>query len=782
MKKFISLITVILTLSALSAQDITAAVAKSQQELSTATADADHGATALVPDAQMAMSSPDYPVTAGDIYTLAFAVNNTPVTYVISVDTSYKIRVANITVLDAAGKTFLQLKRLVEQIVTENYHLSGVQFLLTTPAVFKITINGEVNQTEIKQAWALSRLSNVVAGSFTPYSSTRNVVITSTSKKSTTYDLFKASRLGDLSQDPYVRPGDIITINRLERKVTITGAVERPGTYQLLKGENLEQLVNYYGGGLTSMADTNRISLNRAYTASADSGGEKIYLTAKDISTDYALLDMDSISIGTKSSLLPYMMIEGIIVTENKKAEDTNDTTNQKLPNAYLKQAVRFLPNDNYADLVRAHANLLNEYSDLEHAYIIRNAEKLMINLDQIVYDPLFKSEYTVQSGDRLIVPFQQALTKIHVEGEVYTSFEKEAWPLIRLSSLLNGEGILTPYSSTRNVQITTIDGTTTNYDLFKASRFGDLSQDPYVRAGSTVKVLRMSRKVSLKGTVERPGTYELLEGENLKDLINYYGNGLAELADTSRIELTRVLDQQERPGKKIYLNENSITDNYPLVCYDSVYIGSYTELKPVMFMDGALYLNTNKNDTTESTEPESSAHVAVSFQSGENYAFLVRRNSTMFSSVSDIEDAYIIRKGKEIPLDVSKILYDASYYSEETVQPYDTLMIPFKQSFVSVAGAVNTPGRYPYIPNRSWEYYIGLAGGFLTDKNFNQTISIKDIQGNKINKNDPITPETTITAATNSFTYYVTKYAPLATTMLSIATTVLTIASLIKN
>jgi polysaccharide biosynthesis/export protein len=461
--------------------------------------------TTIVPNAQLAMSSSDYLVTAGDIYTLAFVVDNKPIKYAVSVDTSYKIRVANITVLDASGKTFLQLKRLVEQIVTENYHLSGVQFVLTTPALFNITIDGEVQKTDITQAWALTRLSSVLSDSLTPYSSMRNITITSTSGKKSTYDLFKAERFGDFTQNPYLRPGDRVTVNR-------------------------------------------------------------------------------------------------------------------------------------------------------------------------------------------------------------------------------------------------------------------------------------MSRKVQIKGAVERPGIYELLDGENLKELVDYYGNGLAELADTSRIELTRLIDKHELPGKKMYLTQNSINNDYPLVCYDSIFIASYIELKPVMFIEGALYLNTSKKDPTESTTPESSAHVAISFQSGENYAFLVRRNSSMFSAVSDIENAYIIRKGKDIPLDVSKILYDASYYSEESVQPYDTLMIPFKQSFVSVAGAVNTPGRYPYIPGRSWDYYIGLAGGFLTDKNFNQTVSIKDLHGKKMCKHDPITPETTITATTNSVTYYVTKYAPLATTILSIATTILTITTLVKN
>src|SRR5574344_711612 len=108
--------------------------------------------TESIADMQIALSSPEYPVTAGDIYTLAFLANNTSVSYNISVDASYQIRVANLTVLDAKGKTFLELKRLVEKIVTENYRMSGVQFVLTTPAVFNVIIKGEVQKTQTKKA------------------------------------------------------------------------------------------------------------------------------------------------------------------------------------------------------------------------------------------------------------------------------------------------------------------------------------------------------------------------------------------------------------------------------------------------------------------------------------------------------------------------------------------------------------------------------------------------------------------------------------------------------
>ena len=84
-------------------------------------------------------------VTPGDIYSLNYAVGTNPVSYKILVDTSYKIRVSNLAVLDATNKTYMQLKKQVEEIVSKNYPLSGVQFILTSPASFKITVTGCVS-------------------------------------------------------------------------------------------------------------------------------------------------------------------------------------------------------------------------------------------------------------------------------------------------------------------------------------------------------------------------------------------------------------------------------------------------------------------------------------------------------------------------------------------------------------------------------------------------------------------------------------------------------------
>ena len=94
--------------------------------------------------AQVAISNPDYMVTSGDIYNLAFVAGTTPVSYSILVDSSYKIKVANLATLDATGKSYITLKRQVEEIVSKNYPMSAVQFVLTQPSSFTVVVKGEV--------------------------------------------------------------------------------------------------------------------------------------------------------------------------------------------------------------------------------------------------------------------------------------------------------------------------------------------------------------------------------------------------------------------------------------------------------------------------------------------------------------------------------------------------------------------------------------------------------------------------------------------------------------
>jgi protein involved in polysaccharide export with SLBB domain len=93
-----------------------------------------------------------------------------------------------------------------------------------------------------------------------------------------------------------VRPGDVITVNHLDRKVSIFGEVERFGTYELLPEENIQELIRNYANGYTSRADTGRIELTR-YAGNNRNVGNTIYLTEADINANYPLQNFDAVYI-----------------------------------------------------------------------------------------------------------------------------------------------------------------------------------------------------------------------------------------------------------------------------------------------------------------------------------------------------------------------------------------------------------------------------------------------------------------------------------------------------
>ena len=718
--------------------------------------------------AQLAISNSDYMVTVGDFYRLTYSISGNMISYEILVDSTYDIRIGNLGVIKAKGKSYISLKKEVEELVLRNFPMSGVQFVLVSPAVFTVKITGEVNSAKEKKVWGLTRVSEAISNSLTEYSSTRNIKIKAENGKVKVIDLFKARRDGDLSNDPYVRPGDEIIVQRMDRKVTIVGEVERPGTYELLPGENLKELVEKYGNGLTEFANTEKIGLVR-HIGSETKSGDKIYIDESAITQNYKLNNGDSIEVTSLKTLMPTIIVEGIIANP-KAGEDSAETAKKgsaaPLDTSY-KTYVRFYTGENYATLIRRISGMFNSYSDLKNAYIVRNGERISLDIEHILYDAELMSDKTVMANDRLVIPYQQHLQKVLITGEVNKVVEENAWPLRRLSAIIGDN--LTPYSSTRNVIVRTVEGTESVYDLFEASRNGDLAQNPYIRSGETIIVQRMERKVSISGEVERPGTYELLPGENLKELVEKYGNGLTEFADLSRIEIFRVKSENSVSGQMMYLNaqdlEDEVLTTFDVQCYDSVTVMSFKNLKPVVFIEGAVLSDTNKSGT----ELLSSNKLSINFEIDTNYAFFVRSNRKIFSSVSDLKNAYIKRGQDIIPIDLEKILYDKSYYSELVVENGDTLLVPFRQFFVTVSGAVNNPGRYPYIPDRTYEYYVGLAGGFIKSQNSGEAVSLTDSNGKHFNKKTFVPPEAMIEAKTNSFLYYFNQVGGVVTTLMSI-------------
>jgi hypothetical protein len=256
---------------------------------------------------------------------------------------------------------------------------------------------------------------------------------------------------------------------------------------------------------------------------------------------------------------------------------------------------------------------------------------------------------------------------------------------------------------------------------------------------------------------------------ENLKELIEVYGDGFTPLAEPDRIGLIRVVNSRDRVGNRIYLTADAVEKDFPLENYDVIEVPDKASGRPVVFVEGAVGASADATLTA-------SNRLMIRFEPGEDYGALVRRNFGWFTAVSDTQNAYILRGGERLPFDLNPLLYDATSESPYKIEPNDNLIIPFRQYFVTVAGAVINPGRYPYIPDRNWEYYIALAGGFKKEQNAARKLTIQDKDGRAMTKKDPIAPETIISAETNNFLFYFNQLAPVVTTVLSLVMTFLSL------
>ena len=132
-------------------------------------------------------------------------------------------------------------------------------------------------------------------------------MVRSVDGKVATYDLFKAEREGDIREDPLLRPGDEVEVRKATRRVSVSGEVRRPGTYQLTGDEGVDELISYYGDGLGVSAKSDMVVLTRRATEGKPESESVVFdLASEELP---ALLDGDSIRVANREEYLPIVYI-----------------------------------------------------------------------------------------------------------------------------------------------------------------------------------------------------------------------------------------------------------------------------------------------------------------------------------------------------------------------------------------------------------------------------------------------------------------------------------------
>ena len=226
-------------------------------------------AAAQMERVRLAISNPDYPITPGDIYQLTYFLAGAPVTREMTVTSDYTIDLGIFGKMNVIAMEFPELEERVETMINQAYPKSQPMLTILSVGSFQVPVLGEVAETDYISAWGLTRLSEILDGRLVRYSSTRDIRIVDQVGRSSRYDLWKAQFQGTLDQDPYVKPGDRVVIPQIKREVTIRGEVFRPGRYQLLDNENIDDVLEF-SGGFTPMADLTRLTIERITPENSD--------------------------------------------------------------------------------------------------------------------------------------------------------------------------------------------------------------------------------------------------------------------------------------------------------------------------------------------------------------------------------------------------------------------------------------------------------------------------------------------------------------------------------
>jgi protein involved in polysaccharide export with SLBB domain len=181
------------------------------------------------------------------------------------VDRMGNIFIPQVGTLHVAGLRFMELQdSLKTQIsrVFRNFDLNVNMGQLRSIQVFVV---GQARRPGNYTISSLSTLVNAlfVTGGPTPQGSVRHIQLKRGGQVIVDFDLYDLLLHGDKSKDVQLLPGDVIFIPSVGPQVALTGSVNMPAIYELKTGSTTAGEMIELAGGLTNVASSEKIRLER---------------------------------------------------------------------------------------------------------------------------------------------------------------------------------------------------------------------------------------------------------------------------------------------------------------------------------------------------------------------------------------------------------------------------------------------------------------------------------------------------------------------------------------
>jgi protein involved in polysaccharide export with SLBB domain len=198
----------------------------------------------------------------------------TEMTYTGVIDNQGVLKIDGIGQVYMNGVTFEQAKRKITARLKKkhagigaaknNYNKIELSINITKVRTVQVNIIGEIKVPGTYSLVSLSTVLNALyaSGGPTEQGTFRSIKLVRNGKNIATFDVYKYLLSGSESGNIQVQDQDVIIVSPYLNKVSVKGAVKRSGTYELLAGETLTDLEQFFGG-YTSNAYTDLLVVER---------------------------------------------------------------------------------------------------------------------------------------------------------------------------------------------------------------------------------------------------------------------------------------------------------------------------------------------------------------------------------------------------------------------------------------------------------------------------------------------------------------------------------------
>ncbi|HOB43355.1 MAG TPA: SLBB domain-containing protein [Bacillota bacterium] len=313
----------------------------------------------------------------------------------------------------------------------------------------------------------------------------------------------KALFSGKVTENPEVRPGDVVHVASRYITVSVFGRVARPGTMELPKGARALDAIGACGGILAD-GDHTRISLTRS---GAEGPADVIDLekALRDPGGSMALCDGDLLYVPQATRQVAIM---GEILR----------------PGVYS-----YVPDMTLMDVL-AMAGGPTRMADLEGVRVYRGEDAsdvltLSVADDRLRFAGDIKSNPKVRPGDIVMIP--SGAIRIQLAGHVARAGEVEVRKGATVLDAISAAGGIGASGDGTRVVVTRAgaEAREVNVDALLA---GDGAEAPEVCEGDVIFVPEANRKVAVMGSVLRPGLYDFKPGMRLVDALAMAGGTTA--------------------------------------------------------------------------------------------------------------------------------------------------------------------------------------------------------------------------------------------------------------